>query len=335
MSRNLLAFILLAFAHGAIAQQVPDREFRPPLPQPAHAPGKGPVVCVDEAHHNFHTLGDRFFAFGELLRRDGYVLRANTQPLDQVALAACAILVISNALPSDADWLDYPSPTPSAFTPEEIAATRRWVEGGGKLLLIADHMPLAGAAKALAAAFEVEFTDGFAMAGHDDEPGRNDAMAKPTIFRREDGTLVDHAIVRGRGADEAVASLRSFTGQAFKAPANASPVMVLPADFVSLHPAKTWGFGPNTPKVAVGGWLQGATMEVGQGRVAFFGEAAMFTAQLVSRDRRPMGMNAPGAERNPQFVLNVLHWLSGSLPPRARQPARSETMAHPTERTSE
>ena len=27
-----------------------------------------------------------------------------------------------------------------------------------------------------------------------------------------------------------------------------------------------------------------------------------------------MGMNDPDAAQNPQFVLNVLHWLSGLLP---------------------
>jgi hypothetical protein len=52
-----------------LAQQVPDRSFQPSIPNAAHPPGKGPVVCVDEAHHNFHTLDERFWAFGELLRR--------------------------------------------------------------------------------------------------------------------------------------------------------------------------------------------------------------------------------------------------------------------------
>ena len=32
-------------------------------------------MCLDEAHANFHTLDDRFWAFGELLRRDGYIVR--------------------------------------------------------------------------------------------------------------------------------------------------------------------------------------------------------------------------------------------------------------------
>jgi hypothetical protein len=89
--------------------------------------------------------------------------------------------------------------------------------------------------------------------------------------------------------------------------------MVLPATFIALLPQKAWQFGPDTPRLSVGGWLQGAVMRVESGRAAFFGEAAMFSAQVVGAERRPAGMNAAGAEQNYQFVLNVLHWLSGIL----------------------
>jgi len=51
-------------------------------------------------------------------------------------------------------------------------------------------------------------------------------------------------------------------------------------------------------------------MVVGKGRAAFFGEAAMFSAQVAGPNRRPMGMNAPGAEQNFQLVLNLMHWLA-------------------------
>lgn len=299
-------------ARPLVAQQLPDRAFRPPIAAPSHAPGKGPVVCLDEAHHNFHTLDDRFWAFGELLRRDGYVVRAIRDSFDRRSLARCTILVISNAQPSDAEWDTYPYPTPSAFAPDEVRATHRWVRGGGRLLLIADHMPLAGAAAGLAAAFGVTFTDGFAVEGFGADSARDAAFATPTLFRADDGTLRPHAIVRGRTAAESVASVRTFTGQAFRAPATAEPLLVLPATFVSLMPGKAWRFGPSTRRVPVGGWLQGAVMRVGSGRAAFFGEAAMFSAQVAGPARRPMGMSAPGAERNFQFVLNLMRWLSGS-----------------------
>jgi len=291
--------------------QRPDRGFKPAIAKPAWAPEKGPVVCLDQAHFNFHTLDNRFWAFGELLRRDGYVVRASEAVFEPGMLAGCAVLVIANAQPSDAEWETYPYPTPSAFTKPEIEAVNRWVRQGGRLLLIADHMPVAGAAAGLAAAFGVRFNDGFAVPGFTGEAGRDSAFARPTIFRLTDSTLRDHAIVRGRSVSESVTSLRTFTGQAFQAPA-AAPILVLPAGFVSLMPRIAWRFTPETKQVPVGGWLQGAVMKVDRGRAGFFGEAAMFSAQVTGPARRPMGMNAPGAEQNFQFVLNLLHWLSGT-----------------------
>jgi len=315
MTRGFFAITSAVLACGVTlaAQQVPDRAFRPTVESPAYAVGKGPLVCLDEAHANFHTLEDRFWAFGELLRRDGYAVRASRVKFDAPSLAGCSILVISNAQPSSAAWDTYPYPTPSAFASAEVEAAHQWVRDGGRLLLIADHMPLAGAAANLAAAFGVTFLDGFAVEGFGVESERDAAFAKPTIFRTADETLRPHVIIRGRNANESVATVRTFTGQAFQAPATAEPLLVVPPTFIALMPKTAWRFGPETRRVPVGGWLQGAVMRVESGRAAFFGEAAMFSAQVTGAERVPMGMNAPGAEQNFQFVLNVMHWLSGTL----------------------
>lgn len=304
---------IACLAAGAFveAQQLPDRFYRPPVERPTWRAGEGPRVCVDEAHHNFHTLDDRFWAFGELLRRDGYVTVPLTERLSAQALARCRVLVISNAQLSDQGWDTYPHPTPSGFDRDEIEATHAWVRGGGSLLLIADHMPLAGVAADLAARFGVTFHDGFAFDGVDERTGQ--PRSAPTVFTAAGDTLGRHAILEGRGPGESVARVRSFTGQAFTAPGTAAPLLVLPASSVLLLPERAWEFGPTTRRLDVGGWLQGAVMTVGDGRAAFFGEAAMFSAQVAGPERTPIGMNAPMAEQNFQFVLNVLHWLTGQL----------------------
>ena len=82
---------------------------------------------------------------------------------------------------------------------------------------------------------------------------------------------------------------------------------------VSFTPSDSWMFKTDTLRIPVTGWCQGAALHVGKGRAAFFGEAAMFSAQVEGPNREPFGMNAPGAEQNPQFILNLLHWLSGLL----------------------
>lgn len=289
----------------ADAQQVPDSAFAPPIARPAFAPGAGPVVLVDEAHANFHTTDGRYYAFAQLLRRDGYVVHGLGEPFTPASLAGARVLVIANALnPRNAeDWF---LPTPSAFTPEEIAAVEAWVRGGGSLLLVADHMPFPGAAEGLAAAFGVAMGNGFAY----------DSTEQVSRFRfsRANGLLADHAITRGRGGAERVDSIDSFTGQAFRlVRADAEPLLTLGPGTVLLMPEVAWQFSALTPRMRADGLLHGAVLGHGRGRVAVFGEAAMFSAQLAGPQRARMGMNDPGAPQNTQFLLNVLHWLTGVI----------------------
>lgn len=318
MIRRAVLLALALIPGASAAQQVPDSAFAPAIIRPAYAAGTGPRLCLDEAHHNFHTLDNRFLAFGALARRDGFRVAPLRSAFTAASLGACDLLVISNAQSSDGPWSEYPDPTPSAFTDAEIGAVRSWVLDGGRLLLIADHQPLAGAAKALAAAFGATFIDGFAYpsAVRRADGTFDQGSAGPTPFAVADGGLAAHAITAGRDADERVTLVRSFTGQAFRWDVEGvRPVLVLPRDFISLEPRYAWQFDSTTKVREVGGWLQGATRRMGRGRVALFGEAAMFSAQLAGPQRRPMGMNAPGAEQNPRFALNVLRWLAGQLEP--------------------
>lgn len=58
--------------------------------------------------------------------------------------------------------------------------------------------------------------------------------------------------------------------------------------------------------------------EIGRGRVALFGEAAMFTAQRAGPERAPVGMNAPAAAQNAQLALNLVRWLTADGDSRSR-----------------
>jgi len=64
-----------------------------------------------------------------------------------------------------------------------------------------------------------------------------------------------------------------------------------------------------SPYILSEGMMQGAALEVGNGRVVILGEAGMFSAQEFGEIK--MGMNYPPAKQNGQFALNVMHWLSG------------------------
>ncbi len=307
---------------GFLAGLAPAREqeaaddFTPRVEHPAFKPGTGPEVRIDEAHHNFHTRDGRYRAFGDLLEADGFQVAASVQPFTSGSLEGCAILVISNAL-SGQDAEDWALPSESAFTPEEIAEVRDWVDRGGSLWLIVDHMPMPGCNNELAASFGIAFSNGYARV-----PGHRGAL----VFTGEDGGLADHPLTRGARAGEKIGIVASFTGSAFRAGPGFEPLLVLPPDTESWLTVAAGDFTDDTPREDVGGWLQGGVQVVGRGRIAVFGEAAMFTAQ-VARDGETevrFGFIAPEARDNQQFLLNVARWLAAGHAFRAGNEAGGE-----------
>jgi hypothetical protein len=285
--------------------QRPDLEYQPPIIEPAFDVGTGPLVLIDEAHFNFHTAEGRYKTFAELLRRDGFVVQPHTGALTERSLATASILVISNALNED-DAEEWVLPNPSAFTAAEIAAVTAWVGRGGSLMLIADHMPFPGAAAELAEAFGLLFINGYARIP--DTPGA-------ITFTRADGSLRAHPITDGRNAAERIESVATFGGQAFRVhpDTTAEPLLVMGDGTIMDLPDTASTFTATTPRFSAVGLLQGAVLRHGSGRVAAFGEAAMFSAQVFGEQRFPMGMNAPVASENYQFLLNVVHWLAGRV----------------------
>jgi hypothetical protein len=306
MFRAIGLLLACAGAAGPAAAQQRAAEFDPVVKRPAFEPGEGPVVLVDAAHGNFHTIEGRYAAFATLLQRDGFVVRSADGPATRELLDQAAVYVISNAIKGGAD-AEWKLPTPPAFTVDEIESIRGWVEEGGSLMLIADHMPFPGATADLAAAFGFVFHNGFAMRSPD-EGGVFTAM-------RSDGTLADHAITRGRDESERIASVMVFTGQAFRAVEPVEPLLLAPAGAEVWLPSEAWQFTDATPRISAAGLMQGAVRAYGKGRVAVFAEAAMFTAQQQGQgeNARRMGMNHPDAKDNQQFALNVMHWLTGVL----------------------
>ena len=297
----LVALFVTWYAlHG---QQIADTSYSPVILDPVYNTGRGPVVYIDEAHHNFHTKDGRYQAFAKLLERDGYQVQANAVNFTEKSLSQCNILVISNAL-NERNVEDWFLPTPSAFTTLEIQAVRSWVASGGSLFLIADHMPMAGAAHDLAAVFGFEFTNGFVF---------DTTSQGPIIFSVEDRTLHESIVTGGRNVHETVDHVATFTGQGFNIPEDATPVLTFGGHCINALPDTAWVFDNSTVRMPATGFSQGAYKRYGNGRVAAFGEAAMFTAQLAGPNGVKTGMNQEIANQNFQFLLNLIHWLDGVL----------------------
>ncbi len=307
MSRATLCVVVatLALSLPARAQQVPDTMFVPVVSPAAYPAGRGPRVVIDGAHHNFHTVDGRYAPFARLAARDGYRVSGSTAPFTDEMLESVDVLVIANALAPQNDNTRWNLPTPSAFSADEIAAVRRWLDRGGALLMIADHMPFAGATEDLGLAVGVSYVNGFA---YDDKAN--------SIFRySRSAGLEPHPIFNGRNGRERIDSIVAFTGSAFWLPSGGAPLVVIPPRSRVRMPAVAWQFSDSTASVSAMGMLQGAALLVGRGRVVAAGEAAMFSAQRAGpQGANMMGFNAPTAPQNAQFALNVLHWLSGLLP---------------------
>jgi hypothetical protein len=290
--------------------------------EPAYAHGQGPVVLLDVAHHNLGPP-QRWVSLTRFLEDDGFRVRVLEDPFDADALDGVQIAIVSgalsarNALPDEWTQEEFEQawrlPTPSAFVPAEITVLSEWVAIGGAILLVLDHMPLAGAGQDLAESFGIEVSNGYAV----DEAILGDlsppsvAQAGSVVFRRAEGTLTQHPITNGRNSAERVDSVATFVGSAFRLPSRGQSLLTLGTSFVSLLPDVAWVFSAATPRMPIGGWSQGGALRVGQGRLVVFGElGTLVTPDMVAGDTA----DADNPQmQNPKLLLNALHWLSGLL----------------------
>jgi len=317
--RCILALVLChlsVLAHAQVTES--DPAFDSSVARPEYTQ-EHPRVVIDQAHHNFHTMEGRYRPFAELLTSDGYEVVPGSTAFNAADFSSVRVLVIANALGG---------PTPRdvakpAFSASECDAVERWVRNGGALLLIADHTPFGGAAHDLAVRFGVDMGRGYVF-----DPQH--AQGNPTflVFSADNGLLGDHALLRGHSESEQVHRIVAFAGQSLSVPSGATALMRLaPSAFEVDSAAAGWAIlasasnGPD-PKSASDlhfrsdtGRAQGVALVFGRGRVVIVGEAALFSAQVLRAQGQPdlrFGMNAPGND-DKQFVLNTLHWLSGSL----------------------
>jgi hypothetical protein len=301
----LISNFLFLLSGSSFGQQIADSTFHYAIKNPVYKNRKGTVVTLDEAHFNYHTLSGRYYTFGRLLEEDGYTLNPGRSLFTSGYLSTIKILVIANALPDTSDWT---LPAKSAFTTAEINDLQKWVEGGGSLFLIADHMPFPGAYSQLGLAFGFNFINSYAL--------RKDK--KPEMFSRKLKNFTANKITNGRSKTEQVDSIRIFGGSAFIPPSSATIISKLDDEynvFLPTNASKTSAtrIDDNTAVLSGQGLANGAFLEYGRGRVVVFGEAALFSAQLQGTEKRQIGMNNPQASQNPQFLLNIIHWLDRKL----------------------
>ncbi|MEO6730804.1 MAG: hypothetical protein ABIN01_06280 [Ferruginibacter sp.] len=294
----LVAFVPLI----PLAQSVPDKSFHYVLQKPQYQPGAGSYIAFDEYHNNPHTLKGVYFPFNKLVGADGYVVQPVREEITSALLKKFRIYVTVNATFDAENW---DLPVQSAFKETEVDAIYEWVKEGGSLLLITDHMPCGGSANLVASRFGFHLINGFAL--------RNDR--KPEIFSKAAGTLQANILTTTPGAT--VDSIRIWGGTGFTIPKKATIISSLGAGYTIYTPTKVanieYPIADSVARVPGKGFVNGAFMKYGKGRIIVFGDSAPFTAQLqgISSDKR--GMNHPDASQNVQLLLNIIHWLDRKL----------------------
>lgn len=297
MTRRSIVLIALALGACQRSGAKPDRDFDTSVRTPAYT-SNGPVVVIDEAHHNIHTAKGTYAPFAALIRNDGYRVRRGREPISQPALEGVDIMIIANAIGTNERNDDH------ALSDAECDRLLDWIRRGGSLLLITDHYPTGSAAANLAVRL------GIAMSGGVTEDSTSyDARFDPShiIYRR----FPSHPITHG------LENILTFTGQSLSVPAGAVALLPLGANSVDRPAAPRVERQGNDVLVHVeygqgtsaAGRAQGVAFDLGGGRVVILAEAAMMSAQLSRYDGSPFGMNVEGYD-NRQFALNVMHWLS-------------------------
>ncbi len=326
--------------------QIGNPAYCPALANPAFALGQGPRVLFDEGHHNWGTVtpigrspaAGVYFAFGELLKADGYVVEVNQGSFDREMLRGYDLVVVSHPLVTDyftfnpAQGKDTYNPAAfvpgSALTADEIAALRAYVEEGGALLMNAEHLPFTGAANSLTAAFDMQLNPnglgGFSL---------NSTFAKSSPA---------HPIFAGRSADESIGIVPYVAGGTRIDSASAEPLFEYPAGSVTLD-ITVEGYlasfeyflciedsqtdtgvecdylreqqNAATTTLPGEGSVAARADAVGSGRVVLFTEFATLSNQLVDADLdgvadSELGGLKAGDQDATQLVLNAIHWLT-------------------------
>lgn len=299
--------------------QIGNPCYCPKVTNPAFAFGKGPRVLFDEGHYNFSTINPinnglttgTYYALGELLKADGFVVDILSGSITSSNLKNYSILILSHALPA-------PYSTPeaftgrSAYTHDEIAAATEWVKNGGALFINAEHLPFTGAMMHMSQTFGLTL-DEYALGG----------FPASSTFRKSTPL---HPIFQGRNAAESISVVPYVAGGSKIKSTTATSLFAYPPFTLGMHITyEGYETGSGITYFNASGDVVAATVAFGRGRVAQYTEHATFSSQLIDYPVDGIADNQYGGLKNhnpnctlpqgdnldvTQLVLNTFHWLA-------------------------
>jgi len=153
------------------------------------------------------------------------------------------------------------------------------------------------------------------------------------VFSERNQLLGKSPITQGQNESEGLHRLVAFTGESVPIPkgATALPILSPTAGVVSTGSDLQPMFDKDAAeakasreaalkRTPAGAQAMAVAFQSGKGRVVISGEAGMMTAQVFEEKQKDgsekiagaMGWEVPGNDDR-QYVLNILHWLSGAL----------------------
>jgi ketosteroid isomerase-like protein len=287
--KTLICLFLSLYSGNLFCQTVVDTSHFYTFFHPLFQTSTKPKILIDGQHNNFHQKAGRYAPLNNILEEAGFQTDINTKNFEDLSeLQNIDILVIANAI-HQKNLGNWNNPTHSGFSKKEIANIQTWVKNGGSLLLIADHMPFAGAAADLATSFDITLLNGFTGIQQTWPP--NSFSVKETN---------QHEVYKKYFYTDSVAT---FTGSAVKFPDKKYSILHFNATDSIYLCDTAWVFNKNTNVIPLKDYSQGGMMPFGRGKVAVFCEAAMFTAQISNGTK--VGFSAPSAKGNLHFILNT------------------------------
>lgn len=306
---TIQSFLFVLFTASTAQAEWPmsnDPAFDVTVQQPAYTASQGPRILLDGGHHNFFIQWGFIKPFADLAEADGYQPIIDDQTFTLEYLEKFDIVMIITALPFDFGTKTEVT-TETTFTIAEIEALYDWVKAGGSLLVFSEHAPLDQAINPLLQRFGISSSVGTVV----DTEHYDQTLGRPgwIVFSRENALLnEEHPITNGRNESEAIDSVVTFGGSSLTGNGYTNLLRLSSSAENREHPTGVGPIGMGNSQALVG--------SVGAGRIAAFGDSNGFTAmifKLADEEPQPAGMNTANHDWK-QFVLNVLHWLSGELP---------------------
>ena len=314
---SLACLFALVVAPAVDAQnQTADAGYRFENANPAYPDGTGPTVQIHRFVSPYVQRGS-FDAFKTLIESDGFNARWLDKQISGEVLEETNVLVIANAYTKGGarDFNNFSTlEAPSVYNDAEIALIANWVRDGGSLLILADHSPFAGGTIKLAEALGFTFMTGVAV--HKSSISEN--IISNIDFRREGesrriGRLSGHPIVDGGLGRPRISHYFAFEGQAIIPPPQAASLLTIPKGYETILTLSVREEFYTAMRLDASGFSQGAVLDLDNGRIGVFGETGGFTSQVRS-NVRSMGLAAPEADENAEFVLSTLRWLAKFQP---------------------